>query len=314
MRMETWRLAQTLPSGDPAQVQAQVALFDQGLNLLRTGNPSRPLFVPKDRQTQRAFADVQSGWIALRENGRVAGHPHRFRRDSGRGLRRSDRPFVTAIENRLAGRTTMLNAFQFVTMALALRAPSPRSIPRTCSSSIRWRACRPVWHRWVRATSRRACEGGDDEFGALADGFNRMANTLQGLYQSLESRSRRRHSAWRTNTRGWRRCTRRRLRQRATSLDALAQGFARQVRASGGGRCLCMRWSDESNQRYLLLASDCLPQALVEAEHCVPTGDCFCGQAQGESHTQVIPIRPTPGVACPATANGPASIRSSACP
>ena len=63
-----------------------------------------------------------------------------------------------------------------------------------------------------------------------------------------------------------------------------------------------------SNQRYLLLASDCLPQDLVDEEHCVPTGDCFCGQPQGLATTRVIPIRVDGHrTACSATANAPAS-------
>ncbi len=49
-----------------------------------------------------------------------------------------------------------------------------------------------------------------------------------------------------------------------------------------------VRWSDESNQRYLMLASDCLPQQLIDAEQCVAAGDCFCGQRQGEAQTRVI--------------------------
>ena len=52
-----------------------------------------------------------------------------------------------------------------------------------------------------------------------------------------------------------------------------------------------VRWSDESNQRYLLLASDCLPQEMAHEEHCVPAGHCQCGQVQGRAATQVIPIR-----------------------
>ena len=52
-----------------------------------------------------------------------------------------------------------------------------------------------------------------------------------------------------------------------------------------------VRWSDGSNRRYLMLASDCLPQALVEQEHCLPTGECFCGQPQKQAATRVIPIR-----------------------
>jgi two-component system nitrate/nitrite sensor histidine kinase NarX len=47
------------------------------------------------------------------------------------------------------------------------------------------------------------------------------------------------------------------------------------------------------------MASDCLPQHLVDAEQCVPTGDCFCGQRQAQAQTRVIPIRAVPGGARP---------------
>jgi two-component system nitrate/nitrite sensor histidine kinase NarX len=53
-----------------------------------------------------------------------------------------------------------------------------------------------------------------------------------------------------------------------------------------------VRWSDEANRKYLLLASDCLPQAVVDEELCIPTGDCLCGQPQGDAMTRVIPIQP----------------------
>jgi two-component system nitrate/nitrite sensor histidine kinase NarX len=39
-----------------------------------------------------------------------------------------------------------------------------------------------------------------------------------------------------------------------------------------------------------MLASHCLPQALIDEEHCIPTGGCFCGQAQDQAKTRVIPI------------------------
>ena len=53
-----------------------------------------------------------------------------------------------------------------------------------------------------------------------------------------------------------------------------------------------VRWSDEANRKYMLLASDCLPQAVVDEELCIPTGDCLCGQPQGGAMTRVIPIQP----------------------
>jgi two-component system nitrate/nitrite sensor histidine kinase NarX len=77
---------------------------------------------------------------------------------------------------------------------------------------------------------------------------------------------------------------------RAATLDELAQGFARQIRSVAQADAAAIRWSDESNRRYILLASDGLPRALADEEYCLPTGDCFCGQAQGQARTQVIRI------------------------
>ena len=42
MRMQTWRLAQTLAQADRPRAVAQLAAFDQGLDLLRNGDPARP--------------------------------------------------------------------------------------------------------------------------------------------------------------------------------------------------------------------------------------------------------------------------------
>jgi two-component system, NarL family, nitrate/nitrite sensor histidine kinase NarX len=123
-----------------------------------------------------------------------------------------------------------------------------------------------------------------------------MAQTLQGLYQSLESRVREKTEGLEAE--------RARLAAlyeaaafvtAATSLDELALGFAQQVRRVAGADASAVRWSDELNQRYMLLASDCLPQHVVDAEQCVPTGGCFCGQPQGDAQIRVIPIRPSAG-------------------
>jgi two-component system, NarL family, nitrate/nitrite sensor histidine kinase NarX len=52
-----------------------------------------------------------------------------------------------------------------------------------------------------------------------------------------------------------------------------------------------VRWSDESNRRYLMLASDGLPSRRGRRRACVPTGQCLCGQPQDQARTRVIPIR-----------------------
>ena len=302
MRMQTWRMAQSLASGDAARLQAQLGQFDQTLGLLRNGDPARPLFVPNDTHSQAAFADVQQQWTVLRARWTSPPRPgsHQVASQADGFVVRIDH-FVSAIENQLARWTALLNAFQFVMMALAIGS----------AVALLYAAYLFVFNPLSRLQagllrvgegdlSARVEVGSADEFGELSAGFNRMAQTLQGLYQSLELRVREKTEVLEAE--------RARLAAlyeaaafvaAATSLDDLAQGFARQVRRVAGADASAVRWSDESNQRYMLLASDCLPQHVVDAEHCVPTGGCFCGQSQGDAQIRVIPIRPTPGVSMP---------------
>ena len=293
MRMQTWRLAQALGAADE-QVLAGLRLrFDESVGVLRAGDPSRPLFVPRDERSQQAFADVQRGWADLRQ--RWSARPQPTAAEAARQaeafVARID-VFVSAIEQQLSRLTALLNAVQFMMVALAIAS----------AVALLYSAYLFVFNPLARLQAGLArVEGGDlaarveagsgAEFGALAAGFNRMAQTLQGLYQSLEARVREKTERLQTeHTRLAALYQAAAFVARATTLDELAQGFAQQLRRVAGADASAVRWSDESNQRYLLLASDGLPQALVEEEHCIPTGDCFCGQRQGEAVTRVIPI------------------------
>ena len=296
MRMQTWRLAQALPSQDGQRLQDQLTQFEQTLSLLRTGDASRPLMVPKDVRSQQAFAEVQQNWQLLRATWGAATPPTAAEVSSQAEVfvARVD-TFVTAIETQLARWTTVLNAFQFVMMALAIGS----------AVALLYSAYLFVFNPLSRLQTGLARVGeGDlgarvevdsgDEFGELSAGFNQMAQTLQGLYQNLEERVREKTLGLETE--------RARLAAlyeaaafvaSATHLDALAQGFAQQVRRVARADASAVRWSDESNQRYMLLGSDCLPQHVAEAERCITTGECFCGQARDQATTRVIPIRTT---------------------
>ncbi len=294
MRMQTWRLAQTLAAGDAARIDALVATFDRSVTLLRSGDPSRPLFVPRDARSQASFADVQRGWQALR--GDWAARPGPAAADAALQaeafVERVD-AFVSAIELQLARLTTILNAFQFAMVALAIGS----------AVALLYSAYLFVFNPLARLQTglARVGEGdlaariavaSDDEFGALSAGFNRMAETLQGLYQNLEAKVQ--EKTLRLETQHARLAALYEAAAfvaHATTLDELAQGFARQARRVARADASAVRWSDESNQRYLMLASDCLPQQIVAAEHCISPGDCFCGQSQAQAVTRVIPIR-----------------------
>jgi two-component system nitrate/nitrite sensor histidine kinase NarX len=256
------------------------------------------LLVPKDVRSQRAFAEVQQNWLLLRAAW-AAGTPPAAAAVSSQAevfVARID-AFVTAIETQLARWTTLLNAFQFVMMALAIGS----------AIAMLYSAYLFVFNPLSRLQTGLARVGeGDlaarvevdstDEFGELSAGFNRMAQTLQGLYQNLEQRVREKTLGLETE--------RARLAAlyeaaafvaSATQLETLAQGFAQQVRRVARADASAVRWSDESNQRYVLLGSDCLPQHVADAERCITTGECFCGQAQDRAMTRVIPIRAAAG-------------------
>jgi two-component system nitrate/nitrite sensor histidine kinase NarX len=262
--------------------------------LLRSGDPARPLFVPRDERSQATFADVQRGWLALRSTWSATPLPAapEATRQAEAFVERVDN-FVSAIELQLARLTAILNAFQFLMVALTI----------VSAVALLYSAYLFVFNPLARLQSGLAQVGegdlaarvevaSEDEFGALSMGFNRMAETLQGLYQNLEAKVQ--EKTLRLETQHARLSAlydAAAFVAHAATLDELAQGFAQQVRRVARADASAVRWSDESNQRYLMLASDCLPQELVDEEQCVPTGDCFCGQPQAQAVTRVIPIQ-----------------------
>ena len=122
MRMQTWRLnssvAAQLPTSD---INALVAQFDQSLGLLRSGDPSRPLFVPWNDEVSRQFVIVEALWQNQRPLwlGEVPPDAARSLQAAGEFVDAID-GFVLVIEKQLSGYTAILNLFQFVMMALAI--------------------------------------------------------------------------------------------------------------------------------------------------------------------------------------------------
>jgi two-component system nitrate/nitrite sensor histidine kinase NarX len=134
-----------------------------------------------------------------------------------------------------------------------------------------------------------------DEFGTLADGFDDLADHLQSMYRNLEAKvaektrelqekGERLQALYDVST----------LIASAPTLDDLANGFCRRVAQVARADAVAIRWSDEGHQRYLLLASQGLPAAMVEGERCLTAGDCHCGVAQAAPGVRVIPVHALP--------------------
>ena len=294
MRMQTWRLTSAVQAHVPHdEVMQLVGQFDESLRVLRQGDASRPLFVPWDEAVSQEFNHVESVWqvqrgLWLQKNGPTAGDALNAADDFVEAIDR----FVLNIEKHLSGLTAILNLFQFVMMALAIGG----AVIMLYTGYLY--VINPLAHL---RQGLKQLESGDfsarvevdtvDEFGQVAGGFNRMATTLQSLYGKLEIQvaNKTRHIE----------AQRARLEAlygvsaflaEANTIQALSQGFSARVRQVMKADAVAVRWSDEANQRYLMLASDCFPHDIADEERSLLAGACACGNLQPDARTRVIPI------------------------
>lgn len=294
MRMQTWRLTSAAHAGTPpAELQRLVGNFEDSLSVLRRGDASRPLFVPWDDQVKKQFAEVESRWQVQRQQWlAVPTRPvEASLQTAGDFVEAIDR-FVLAIERHLSRLTAILNLFQFAMMALAIGGAvvmlytgylyviSPLSRLRQGLGKVE-----------AGEFATRIEVDTEDEFGQVAAGFNRMAGTLDAMYKGLESQvvAKTRHiEAQRVRLEALYEVSA--FLAQAGSIEELARGFAQRVRTLMKADAGAVRWSDDASQRYLMLASDCFPQDMLEEERTLLAGACACGNLQPESRTRVIPI------------------------
>ncbi|MCW5635269.1 MAG: type IV pili methyl-accepting chemotaxis transducer N-terminal domain-containing protein [Rubrivivax sp.] len=280
LRMQGWRMAQAVSAGDLPRVERLAEQFGDSVALLRAGDPARPLFVPRDAATLSAFDDVQRNWTqqraawlraGARASGEVAAEAEALVQDIDR--------FVDSIEARLARWTAVLTTFQLLLMGLAIAAGI------TLLYAAHLLIFRPLagLRRGLAAVeqgdlSARVEIGSRDEFGALGEGFNRMAGRLADSVHGLERKVAEKTEKLSTE--------RERLAvlyeasrfvARAPSLQALADGFAERMRRSGRAHAALLRWQDSASGRFVLLAADGVAPAMRELEQCLEPGRCHCG-------------------------------------
>ena len=294
MRMQAWRLTSAVQAQRPsAEVQALVEQFAHSLDVLRTGDPTRPLFVPRDPDVQREFQTVESLWQTQHALWTAEQTPEAsvLLQSADTFVQAIDR-LVMAIEHQLAGFTAILNLFQFVMVALAIGG----AVIMLYTGYLY--VINPLAHlrRGLAQVetgefSTRIDVDTQDEFGQVAAGFNRMAATLQSLYEGLEAKV-----AAKTGRIEAQRARLEALYEvsaflaKANTIEELSRGFSQRVRAVMKADAVAVRWSDEANQRYLMLASDCFPQDMQAEERSLIAGACACGSLQPDARTRVIPI------------------------
>ncbi|MBT0571125.1 type IV pili methyl-accepting chemotaxis transducer N-terminal domain-containing protein [Curvibacter sp. CHRR-16] len=295
MRMRSWRMASEMQAGlDQALRMQRIQEMDRTLQTLEQGDPARPLFVPWDESVRARFAAVQLLWQAQRPEwvgqmpvGQGQQQPVL---ESADALVAAIDGLVGAIEQHLAKLTAVLNLFQFIMMALAIFA----------AVVMLYTGYLYVINPLVQLQKGLGLvEKGDfrarievdsqDEFALVAQGFNGMAARLQDMVDGLEAQVLAK--------------TQRIEAQRArietlygfsdflagvNSIEEMSQGFSQRLRQVMGADAVTVRWSDEANQRFVMLASDCFPQEMQDHEHSLLAGACACGTP--DTRTRVIPI------------------------
>ncbi|MBY4598657.1 type IV pili methyl-accepting chemotaxis transducer N-terminal domain-containing protein [Ottowia caeni] len=294
MRMQTWRLSSAVQAKlPPDQVAALVGEFDRSLILLREGDAARPLFLPRDSGVYARFSEVERLWSVQRkawlDGAMTEGNSSQVAAEAFvNGIDR----LVLAIELELSGLTATLNLFQLVMMALAIIGAVVMLYTGYMYVIHPLDYLRQGLNRLESGDfSARVDVDTEDEFGQVAAGFNHMAQTLQSLYGELEAKvveKTRRIEAQRARLEALYEVSA--FLAKAASIEELARGFSKRVRNVMKADAVAVRWSDEANQRYLMLASDCFPSDMQEEERSLLAGACACGNLKPDARIRVIPI------------------------
>ena len=190
LRMNMLRILLAQQNESPAELARLRQRFDDGLELLRSGDPVRPLAVPWNDETR-------AQWLALQAESAL----NLPADDGAAAVARGDAfvseidDFVQAIEWRIMRWTATLHLFQLFMMALAIAAV----VAFMALSHLL--VLNPVTRLQQALARVRQGDLGtrlevdtDDEFGQLADGFNLMTRTLQASHQNLERKVRERNT------------------------------------------------------------------------------------------------------------------------
>ena len=287
LRMRAYRLAYLISSPQPdgnaetsALVERDILAFDAVYQTLKTGDPARPLLLPKSAALTGQIEALDRAWQAFSAQLRTAGGPERAQVEGFVALVNS---FVSTIELDVTGSTKLLRITQLGLILLAL-AGAGALIYLSFLFVVR-----PVvllqegFERMARADFNvRLPVESRDEFGSLAVGFNTMADKLQGLYVSLESRvAEKTKSLAAQNTRLAMLYDMTTFLNAPHSLEALCRGFVHRVASATGADAGAVRLSahGEVSASVHFFASEGVPAALVAAEETLRCGECACGDA-----------------------------------
>ncbi|MBK6365884.1 MAG: type IV pili methyl-accepting chemotaxis transducer N-terminal domain-containing protein [Polaromonas sp.] len=293
MRMQSYRMALGVGTQQTQELEKQISEFNDSMKVMREGDSDRPLFVPWDDRIRADFvvveknwADFQTTWLKTQQSDTSQLSKQTV------AFASSINVFVKSIEDHLIRWTAILHLLQMGVLVLSVIGAA------ILLFSGYLFVLEPVNQLKIAIEKMQKGDFGarvsrltNDEFGTLAEGFNGMASHVQSMYQNLESKVREKTLELELK--------RERLEAlydvtamvaQETSLDELANAFSKSIQTIAHADAAAVRWADQSNQRFLMLASSGLPADMVHEEQCIHLGDCYCGSAAINEGLRVIPI------------------------
>jgi two-component system nitrate/nitrite sensor histidine kinase NarX len=263
-----------------ANVASQSSLLDQTLARLAQGDPVRPLFLPETPSIRAQFDAVSATWHdalkpAIAQNGAA---PYLYLDRLPAFVAQAD-ALVRLIEQENARKTAWLRRSQLALAALA------------CLGTV---AIVYLLYAWFVLPVRRLERGlsrieqreftarlqveSRDEFGHLAQGFNRMAAELQSLYQDLARRVTQKTSQ--LSARNGELLALYEMTaflHGAHDVEVLCRGFLTRVMRQFHADAGSVRILAPDDDNLHMVVSEGLPERMTAVERCMPSRDCVCG-------------------------------------
>ena len=313
LRMRVYSLAHHLARAEldtadredfAADLTLKVTEFDEVLDVLRRGDPTRPLAVPRDDGIPEALNRIADEWAQrLRPIlAEVANDPDPV------GLHRRSlefdgtvqayvgalNDFVSRMEHSYARNTNVLRTSQVFLIALAVIGTI--LLLRFFFLTV----VRPVFdlHEGVKRMGQEDFDTrvpvlSDDEFGELSAGFNRMAAHLQNVYDTLEERVA-------DKTRNLEEKNREleilydvaAFLREPNDVDSLCKGFLERVQKAMNASAGSARLLDLESRNLCMIVHDGLGEEFLEREEVLACGECVCGEAaQGSGRSLMLDVR-----------------------
>ena len=286
LRMRANRIGLNLLRHDEAaQAQVVVDLREQGRILAHFAEdmPGRPLFLSTDAPLRQQFHAVTTRWDELAElahEALVEGDSTAYLAQLPGFVAEADR-LVHVLEIGNASKTTRLRILQSVLIVMACLGTMAMIF-----LLYRW-IIRPVQtlqggiqRMAARDFSVRVPVNNTDELGVLAQGFNRMVDELQSLYEDLGEHVRQKTAELeRQNRQLSALYGMTAFLNKPNDIEALCRGFLQRVMDEFHAAAGSIRVLDPSGERLHIVVSLGFSSALQESEHCMRTDACFCGEA-----------------------------------